>query len=163
MEPIHWGGSGNTAIGTAEATWGGVIATRDFKKDDGTAQTNPCTGSANVVQWVTIDGVGRILATASVCINLVTRAIVGFVIEIDKEEPWTTSGVSTSFDVENVISHEFGHVAGLGHVNAPKDGCLTMYAISGKGETHKRTLGLGDQLGMDVLYNTDVGGSAVAC
>ena len=62
---------------------------------------------------------------------------------------------SAFFDVENVISHEFGHVAGLGHVNAPKDGCLTMYALSGKGEIQKRDLGFGDQLGMDVLYGTD--------
>ena len=110
-----------------------------------------------------IDGVGRILATASVCIELMTKDIVGFVISIDEVEPWTIGGSSTSFDVENVISHEFGHVAGLGHLNAPKDGCLTMYFIAGKDETQKRTLGFGDQLGMDVLYNTAVGGSAVAC
>ena len=50
--------------------------------------------------------------------------------------------------------HEFGHVAGLDHVNAPRDGCLTMYRFATSGETQKRTLGLGDRLGMDVLCST---------
>lgn len=62
---------------------------------------------------------------------------------------------SGTFDVENVTAHEFGHAAGLGHVNAPQDGCLTMYALSGKEEIQKRTLGLGDKLGMEALYDSD--------
>ena len=148
---------GNTAIETAVQTWAGFITTRDFTRNDGTGQTNPCTGSANTIQWVSIDGTGGILATASVCRNVATKEIGGFVISIDKDEPWSTStpGVSDKFDVENVTSHEFGHVAGLGHLNAPRDGCLTMYAFAAKQEIQKRTLGLGDKLGMDTLYDPD--------
>ena len=41
---------------------------------------------------------------------------------------------------------------GIDHVNAPKDGCLTMYKFSGRGETQKRTPGYGDKLGLDKLY-----------
>jgi hypothetical protein len=59
--------------------------------------------------------------------------------------------------VENTVTHEFGHVAGLGHVHAPHDGCLTMFPFVDLGEIQKRTLGLGDKLGMQRLYSsTDV-------
>jgi hypothetical protein len=35
---------------------------------------------------------------------------------------------TSEFDVENLASHEFGHVAALGHVNAPKAGaCRCTY------------------------------------
>jgi len=145
------GASGNTAIEDAIATWDGFITTRDFTRDDNITQANLC-GSVNTVQWVPIDGVGRILATASVCIGLVTREIAGFVISLDEEEPWGIGTSAAFFDVQNVTSHEFGHAAGLGHVNAPQDGCLTMYALSAKQEIQKRTLGLGDKLGMETLY-----------
>lgn len=38
--------------------------------------------------------------------------------------------------------------------NAPKDGCLTMYRFAGEEEIQKRTLGLGDKLGMQTLYGS---------
>lgn len=47
-----------------------------------------------------------------------------------------------------------GHVVGLGHVNSPNDGCLTLYKFSDRGETAKRSLGWGDKLGLDKLYAT---------
>lgn len=72
---------------------------------------------------------------------------------MDTDDSWDIN-VSGKFDVENVASHEFGHVAGLGHVNAPKDGCLPMYRYAGLGEVQKQTLGLGDKLGMNKLYGS---------
>ena len=147
-------GAGNTAIVAAEVTWDGAMGVNRSFSRTGTLTENPCTEEPNTVQWVTIDEEGPILATASVCRNVATKEIAGFVISIDKDEPWTIGGTPTTFDVENVVSHEFGHVAGLGHVNAPRDGCLTMYKFVPLNETRKRSLGLGDKLGMDALYNT---------
>ena len=144
---------GNTAVENAIAIWDGFVTTRTFVRDDGSPSTNPC-GGVNTVQWVSIDGSGGTLATASVCRNVATKEIVGFVVTMDSAESWATDGSSDKFDVENVASHEFGHVAGLGHDNPPKSGCLTMYKFAGLGETQKRTLGLGDKLGMDALYST---------
>lgn len=151
---------GNTAIGNAVATWDGFIVPRSFSHNESTTEINPCTGSANTVQWASIDGSAGVLATASVCRNVATKEIVGFVVTMDSAESWATDGTSGNFDVENVASHEFGHVAGLGHDNPPKSGCLTMYKFAGLGEIQKRTLGLGDKLGMAALYgfvNTDPG------
>jgi len=147
---IQWGGT--AAIEATVGTWDGFITTRNFTKNNSTTQKNPCTNEASLFQWITIDEEGPILATASVCRSVVTKEIAGFVISIDKDELWTTSGVADRFDVENAMAHEFGHVAGLGHVNAPRDGCLTMYKFAPLNETRKRTLGLGDKLGMTALY-----------
>lgn len=145
---------GNTAIETAEETWDGFITTRTFARNDTTSQTNPCTGLPNKVVWASIDGAGNVLATASVCRNVATKAIGGFVVKVDTGDSWSIGGSPTTFDVENVLSHEWGHVAGLDHTNAPKDGCLTLYRFAGLGETQKRTLGLGDKLGMNKLYGS---------
>lgn len=144
---------GNAAVEDAVATWDGFITTRAFTHDDASPSVNPC-GGVNTVVWDAIDGSGGTLATASVCRNVATKEIAGFVVTMDSAETWATDGSAGSFDVENVTSHEFGHVAGLGHDNPPKSGCLAMYTFAGLGEIQKRTLGLGDKLGMDVLYGT---------
>lgn len=148
-------GGGNGAIESAVATWDGFVVPRVLSRNDATTQTNPCTGNPNTVEWTSLDGSGGVLATASVCRNVATKAIAGFVVTMDSAESWATDGISPDkFDVENVAAHEFGHVAGLGHDNPPKSGCLTMYKFAGLGEIQKRTLGLGDKLGMDALYST---------
>src|SRR3989338_650689 len=149
-EPV----GGNAALESAVATWDGSILPRAFVHNDATSQTNHCTVSPNTIQWSAIDGSGEVLATASVCRNVATKEIVGFVVTMDSTESWATDGSSDKFDVENVASHEIGHVAGLSHDNPPRSGCLTMYKFAGLGEVQKRTLGLGDKLGMDALYST---------
>lgn len=141
---------GNAAVEDAIATWDGFITTRAFSRDDSSPSANPC-GGVNTVQWVSIDGSGGVLATAGVCRNVATKEIVGFVVTMDSAESWATDGSSANFVVEKVASHELGHTAGLGHDNPPKSGCLTMYKFAGLGEIQKRTLGLGDKLGMDTL------------
>ena len=54
--------------------------------------------------------------------------------------------------MQNVATHEAGHVEGLGHVNAPKDGVETMYKFTDEGETFRRKLCDGDLAGIDALY-----------
>ena len=66
-------------------------------------------------------------------------------------------------DIENVMAHEMGHVAGLDHLEHSKGGCLTMYIYSGLGETQKRTPGWGDKRGLDRLYDTGDDGPGDGC
>ena len=153
---------GNTAIEAAIATLDGFITTRTFTRNDGSPSSNPC-GGVNTVRWAAIDGSGGILATASVCRNVATKEIRGFVVTFDTDETWSVTGASGLPDVENVGAHEFGHMAGLNHVNGPKDGCLTMYRFASDGETQKQTLGLGDKLGLDALYSTGDTSSGPGC
>ena len=72
----------------------------------------------------------------------------------DLNEPWATDGNADSVDLQGVATHEMGHVVGIGHTNPPATACLTMYKFSSLGETQKRTLGLGDKLGMNALYSS---------
>jgi Matrixin len=144
----------NTAVTTAVATVDGFVTTRSFTRKDATTQTNPCTGLKNTIQWASIDGPGNVVAATSFCYFLATKEIVGFTMTIDKDESWSIGSTPTTLDVQNTVTHEFGHAVGLGHVHAPQDGCLTMYPFVAFGEIQKRTLGLGDKLGMQTLYNS---------
>ena len=61
-----------------------------------------------------------------------------------------------AFDVQNVVTHEVGHVVGLYHVNDESQRLLTMHGGSATGsyadETAKRDLGAGDVLGLRKAY-----------
>jgi len=65
---------------------------------------------------------------------------------------WSLSGEAGKMDVQNIMTHEFGHWCGLDDLYADKDYWLTMYGYSNYGETYKQTLGLGDILGLQAVY-----------
>jgi hypothetical protein len=65
---------------------------------------------------------------------------------------WSLSGESGKMDIKNIMTHEFGHWAGLADLYNDKDYWLTMYGYSDYGETYKRTLGLGDTNGLEYRY-----------
>jgi hypothetical protein len=65
---------------------------------------------------------------------------------------WSLSGEAGKFDVQNIMTHEFGHWCGLDDLYDDKDYWLTMYGYADYGETYKRTLGYGDILGLQKVY-----------
>jgi len=67
---------------------------------------------------------------------------------------WSLNGEADKMDVQNIMTHEFGHWAGLADLYASKDYWLTMYGYASYGETYKRTLGLGDILGLRAVYGS---------
>jgi hypothetical protein len=75
--------------------------------------------------------------------------------------PWSYTPVSNpdavcgdpySYDVQNILTHEVGHVFGLDDLYNRADQDLTMYGYGDKGELKKDTLGQGDKSGMTALY-----------
>jgi hypothetical protein len=60
---------------------------------------------------------------------------------------WSLSGEAGKMDVQNIMTHEFGHWIGLADLYSDTDYWLTMYGYSDNGITYQRTLGLGDTLG----------------
>lgn len=135
-----------TEVNAAFETWddvNGDVGVDNFFKYDSSA--------ANTVSWGTIDGPGGAIAMATVSYYPFNKTIVAFSIVFDSEEDWGI-GEGEFFDIQNISAHEIGHVVGLDHVNSPKDCWLTMYRYGLEGETSKRTLGLGDELGIKALY-----------
>lgn len=70
----------------------------------------------------------------------------------NKNLPWTSCGNPAAYDVQHIDTHEFGHYLVLGDLYDPSDSVLTMYGYGAPGNTHNRTLGLGDQLGIRAIY-----------
>jgi hypothetical protein len=65
---------------------------------------------------------------------------------------WSLNGEAGKMDVQNIMTHEFGHWCGLDDLYDDVDYWLTMYGYASYGETYKRTLGLGDILGLQAVY-----------
>lgn len=152
---------GNDAVVDGAGAWDALLPSRTIARNDGTSQINPCTDRPSTISWAPMDGPGGILGSTAPCYDVRTKEIVGFEMTLDSGESWGTGGDPALIDVGDVATHEFGHAVGLGHVSAPKDGCLTMYRYATDGEIQKRTPGLGDKLGMAALYgNTDTGAGA---
>ena len=58
----------------------------------------------------------------------------------------------TLMDVQNIVTHELGHCAGMGDVYQLDASEETMYGYSTEGETKKRDLYNGDITGITKLY-----------
>lgn len=81
--------------------------------------------------------------------------VVHFDMAYNTDHPWSIAGSTencgggVAFDVQNVGTHEAGHVYGLGHHT---DCNLTMNPTAGLGETIKSSLATGDINGIKSLY-----------
>lgn len=62
------------------------------------------------------------------------------------------TGVSKTFDVRNIMTHEAGHTLMLNDLYTEDAADLTMYGYGSYGEVKKDTLGYGDFLGLNALY-----------
>ena len=69
---------------------------------------------------------------------------------------WTTNprprSCRNKYDLQSVMTHEWGHAFGLGHVSQSRHGSLTMSPFINECQKSKRTLGKGDVLGLNWKY-----------
>lgn len=71
-------------------------------------------------------------------------------IDINSSYAWATSGTINALDVQNAITHEIGHLLGLGDVTTNTE--VTMYYRTQNGETKKRSLDSDDKSGILAIY-----------
>jgi Matrixin len=135
------GGSAATAVQTSFDTWHAA---------DSASPTVSGGGGGNTISWAPLSG--SVVASTGLSINPPTKTILSFDMVFNSNLDWSASGEAGKFDVQDVATHEAGHVYGLDHVNSPKEAAMTMYPFVSPGETLKRTLCDGDSLGLNTLY-----------
>ena len=82
-----------------------------------------------------------------------TRQIVEWDMILNNNFVWGDGGSNPSvMDVQNIVTHELGHAAGMADLYNSSCNLETMYGYSTEGETIKRTLNTGDILGITALY-----------
>jgi predicted Zn-dependent protease len=107
------------------------------------------------ISWRPMDGQYGQLGYTSYSYRTDTKAMLSATIYFDSTDKFFASTVErcsasgTSFDLQNIATHEIGHALNLGHVS---DRLQSMYPTSFAGETLKRSLGNGDKLGVKTLY-----------
>lgn len=88
--------------------------------------------------------------------TIVYRRSTGQILDADidlnaRDYTWTDSDEPelADTDAQNTLTHELGHLLGLGHVSDPE---ATMYAHSGPGDLEKRSLSEDDVAGLCFVY-----------
>ena len=61
--------------------------------------------------------------------------------------------LTNAFDIQNIATHEVGHIVGLADLYDSGNSYLTMYGYGSIGETQKISLALGDIEGAQAIYN----------
>jgi len=81
------------------------------------------------------------------------RKIIEADILLNDDFEWGDATVDPALmDVQNIVTHELGHVAGMGDLYQADASEETMYGYSDEGETKKRDLYYGDIAGVTKLY-----------
>lgn len=149
------------AVAAGFETWDAEIDDRLFNDNVATASVklagNKYDGK-NVVSWGRL---GRgIIAVTTVWYYPSTMEIVEFGmvfstafkwgIDLDGEGKDTT--LVNAFDIQDIATHEAGHTLMLDDLYMPEAGALTMYGYGDFGQTHARSLGVGDISGVTAIY-----------
>jgi len=122
-----------------------------------TGKTWGSNDGVNIFCWRYIDGGGGTLGICNTWGELVgtdQMKCTDSDIELDTGDTWSAANTCPAgyFDVQNVGTHEAGHVAHLADIYDGVDSDMTMYGYSSTGETKKRTLAWGDIDGLYALF-----------
>ena len=110
-----------------------------------------------IIGWDDLGGPSGTVAQASYNWNS-RNEITRVTIDMDTSENWTImnqqvcGSLGNAFDFQNVLTHELGHAVGFDHNQDPLS---CMYPSTRFGETLRRTLSNGDELGFLQLYEID--------
>jgi hypothetical protein len=92
-------------------------------------------------------------ALATVWSNIYTNQIVQATIEISTRFQWSTTAQPYMADIQNILTHEFGHWLHLADIYDPSTCAeVTMWGTAPLGETKKRTLEQSDIDGLIAIY-----------
>jgi len=139
-----------TTITTSAGTWDSQTSATVFSYQGTTGRSAGKYDGYNVVAW----GGYQAGAIAVTYIWYSGDRILETDTRMNIVYKWSLSGAAGKMDVQNIMTHEFGHWVGLADLYSDADYWLTMYGYAGYGETYKQTLGHGDILGLQAVYGT---------
>jgi len=137
------------AITTSANTWDIETSYQVFSYQSTTSRVAGNGDGYNVVSWGTYSQANAIAVTF---IWARGKRVLETDCLMNVNFVWSLNGESNKMDVQDIMTHEFGHWCGLKDLYQDKDYWLTMYGYADYGETHKRTLGLGDIKGLRAVY-----------
>jgi len=152
-----------TEIELAFETWDAVTNTELFNPALQTTASGFNNDGQNTISWVGIAPTTIIAMTRAWIwddgdpatldaieeFDVVFNALLKWGIDPDDEGP---SKLKNAYDVQNIATHEAGHVVGLDDLYEGPYRELTMYGYSSKSETIKISLEQGDVAGAQYLY-----------
>ena len=142
------------AISTSAETWDAATG-KELMNDAYTVDYTAAYGVQDYKNAITFGDypTAGVIAVTSVWYNPTTKAIVEFDIMFNTDWTWGDAIVDTStMDLQNIATHEFGHGVGLADVYDSACSAVTMYGYSDYGEIIKRTLENPDITGLLKLY-----------
>lgn len=141
-------------VGRSFAAWNGAIGSSYFSgTTDRSAPDSPSQDGTNVIGWARLVPKNVLAATWTYTDDA------GRVLEADVfynvSQQWAVLNAcneSSRFDIENIGTHELGHVLAMDHVS-DSGKQATMYPSAPAGEVRKRTLTAGDVQGARASLN----------
>lgn len=146
-------GMGATALSSDAGIWSAAPGATYREAYGGTTSSTGGLGHPNVVYWPNpwpYGNPGEILGVTTTFFDRLTCDILHADVAINDAFQWSTAaaGAAPGFDLESVLLHELGHVAGLGHSPDPH---AVMYSFIASGEV-KRQLQQADIFAVDEVY-----------
>lgn len=142
----------------AFTTWDVLTSTDLFRYEGTTVTAVAQYDGINVVFWGDYPN-EKVIAMTSIWYTRYTKEIVETDIQMNSNQPWGidpdgegSKPLKNAFDIRNIITHESGHICGLGDLYNKPASELTLYGYSSPGEVKKDSPGTGDILGLRKLY-----------
>lgn len=135
-------------IQTSAGTWDGQTGFNVFSYQGQTTRTAGKRDGYNVIDF----GSYRSGVIAVTMLWVSGSRMVEIDMRMNTLYRWSLNGEARKMDVQNIVTHEFGHWVGLNDLYSSSDYWLTMYGYSDYGITYQRDLGLGDINGIHAVY-----------
>jgi hypothetical protein len=120
-----------------------------------------CDDGVNVIGWKKFEA--GIIGAAISCFDRSNGVVRDVDLALNTAHHWDRLAAavknSDTYDVQSIFTHELGHWLGLEDIYRARDTAQTMYGVVEFGEIRKRTLALGDVLGVQAAYPCGAGDS----
>jgi hypothetical protein len=113
-----------------------------------------CADGVNTITWQSFDP--SLIAAVGTCIDPATNTVRDADLALNVTQHWEDiSGEAESrhtFDIRSIVTHELGHILSLLDLYGAGSVRQSMMGAAEYGETRKRTLALGDIVGLQTAY-----------